>query len=80
MIEQDKNELRGVLQEISNSMTRMDAEKEYIKEAMAAASEKYQLNKKYLRKMAKVYHQNNFTDEVSDMEEFQKLYETIILS
>ena len=62
MIEQDKNELRGVLQEISNSMTRMDAEKEYIKEAMAAASEKYQLNKKYLRKMAKVYHQNNFTD------------------
>jgi hypothetical protein len=80
MIEQDKNELRGVLQEISNSMTRMDAEKEYIKEAIAAASEKYQLNKKYLRKMAKVYHQNNFTDEVSDMEEFQKLYETIILS
>ncbi len=80
MIEKDKNELRGVLQEISNSMTRMDAEKEYIKEAIAAASEKYQLNKKYLRKMAKVYHQNNFTDEVSDMEEFQKLYETIILS
>jgi hypothetical protein len=29
--------------------------------------------------MAKVYHQNNFVDEVSDMEEFQKLYETIIL-
>ncbi len=80
MIEKDKNELRGVLQEISNSMTRMDAEKESIKEAIAAASEKYQLNKKYLRKMAKVYHQNNFTDEVSDMEEFQKLYETIILS
>jgi len=80
MIEQDKNELRGVLQEISNSMTRMHAEKEYIKEAITAASEKYQLNKKFLRKMAKVYHQNNFTDEVSDMEEFQQLYETIVLT
>lgn len=80
MIEQDKKDLRGVLQEISNSMTRMNGEKDYIKEAIAAASEKYQLNKKFLRKMAKVYHQNNFTDEVSDMEEFQKLYETIILT
>jgi len=80
MIEQDKSELRGVLQEISNSMTRMAGEKDYIKEAINAACEKYQLNKKFLRKMAKVYHQNNFTDEVSDMEEFQKLYETIILT
>jgi hypothetical protein len=79
MIEQDKHELRGVLQEISNSMTRMAAEKDYIKESISAACEKYQLNKKFLRKMAKVYHQNNFVDEVSDMEEFQKLYETIIL-
>lgn len=80
MIEQDKKELRGVFQEISNSMTRMNAEKDYIKESINAASEKYQLNKKFLRKMAKVYHQNNFTDEVSDMEEFQTLYETIILA
>ena len=79
MIEQDKNELRGVMQEISNSMTRIAAEKEFIKEAIQAASEKYQMNKKILRKMAKVYHQNNFTDEVSEMEEFQKLYETVII-
>lgn len=80
MIDQDKHELRGVMQEISNSMTRIAGEKDYIKEALTAASEKYQLNKKYLRRMAKVYHQNNFTDEVSEMEEFQKLYETIIIT
>jgi len=80
MIDQDKHELRGVMQEISNSMTRIAGEKDYIKEALIAASEKYQLNKKYLRRMAKVYHQNNFTDEVSEMEEFQKLYETIIIT
>ena len=80
MIEQDKNELRGVLQEISNSMTRIAGEKDFIKEAILAASEKYQMNKKILRKMAKVYHQNNFTDEVSEMEEFQKIYESIVIS
>ena len=32
MIEQDKKDLRSVLQEISNSMTRMNGEKDYIKE------------------------------------------------
>lgn len=80
MIDQDKHDLRNILQEISNSMTRMNGEKDYIKESINAIAEKYQLNKKFLRKMVKVYHQNNFTDEVSDMEEFQKLYETILLT
>lgn len=79
MIEQDKHELRGVMKEISNSMTRISGEKDFIKEAIVRASEKYQLNKKILRRMAKVYHQNNFTDEVSEMEEFQKMYEDVII-
>jgi hypothetical protein len=80
MIEQDKHELRGVMKEISNSMTRISGEKDYIKEAIIRASDKYQMNKKILRKMAKVFHQNNFTDEVTEMEEFQKLYEDVIIT
>jgi hypothetical protein len=79
MIEQDKKALKDVLVEISNSLTRMDAERDYIKEAINEASEKFDINKKILRKMAKVYHRNNFTDEVTEMEEFQTMYESIII-
>ena len=79
MIEQDKVELKGVLTEISNSMIRVKSEREFIKEAIDAAAEKFQMNKKLLRKMAKVYHNNSFTDELMEMEEFQKLYESVVI-
>lgn len=79
MIEQDKKDVLNVLKELSNSMTRIEGERDYIKEAIADASEKFQLPKKQLRKMAKVYHKNNFADELTEMEEFQQLYESIVM-
>ena len=79
MIEQDKKELKGVLDELSNSMLRVESEKEFQREAISDASEKFEMNKKTLRKLAKVYHKNNFADEVVQMEEFQRLYETIVI-
>ena len=79
MIDQDKKDILGVLTEISNSMLRIKSEREYIKEAIDAAAEKYNMNKRILRKMAKVYHNNSFTDEVTEMEEFQALYESVVI-
>jgi hypothetical protein len=79
MIDQDKKDILGVLTEISNSMLRIKSEREYIKEAIDAAAEKYDMNKRILRKMAKVYHNNSFTDEVTEMEEFQALYESVVI-
>lgn len=78
MIEQDKKELKSILQEISNSMARMDGEKDYIKEAIKSASDKFNINKKILKKMAVVYHRNSFTDEISQAEEFQTMYESVL--
>ena len=79
MIDQDKKDILGVLTEISNSMLRIKSEREYIKEAIDAAAEKYDMNKRILRKMAKVYHNNSFTNEVTEMEEFQALYESVVI-
>lgn len=79
MIEQDKKELLGVLKEISNALTRSQAEREFVKEAIKEAAEKFQMNKKILRKMAKVYHKNSFSDEINEMEEFQKIYEDVVM-
>jgi predicted site-specific integrase-resolvase len=79
MIDVDKKALKGVLDELSNSMLRVKSEKEFQKEAIEDAAEKFNMNKKILRKMAKVYHNNSFTEEVMEMEEFQTLYESVVI-
>ena len=78
MIDSDKNKVLGVLKEISNSMTRSEAERDFVKEAIKAASDEHQIDKKQLRKLAKVYHRQNFTTEVQANEEFVELYEKIV--
>ena len=79
MIDVDKKALKGVLDELSNSMLRVKSEKEFQKEAIEDAAEKFNMNKKILRKMTKVYHNNSFTEEVMEMEEFQTLYESVVI-
>ena len=78
MIDTDKNKVLGVLKEISNAMTRIDGERSFIKEAVAAAAEEHEIDKKILRKMASVYHKNNFDAVQGENEEFSELYETIV--
>lgn len=78
MIESDKEKVLGVLKEISNAMTRIEGERGFINEALKEASEKYEIDKKQLRKLAKVYHRQNFSTEVAEQETFVELYETIV--
>ena len=79
MIDVDKKVLKGVLVELSNSMLRVKSEKDFQKEAIEDAAKRFNMHKKILRKMAKVYHNNSFTEEVMEMEEFQTLYESIVI-
>jgi|LakMenE18May11ns_1017448.scaffolds.fasta_scaffold9668411_2 hypothetical protein len=73
----DRKAIKGALDEISGSMTRIEAERDLIKEAIANTCENFGLNKKTFRRMAKVYHRQNFTQEREEHEEFETLYETI---
>jgi hypothetical protein len=41
-------------------------------------SDEFQLPKKTLNRMAKVYHKQNYTQEVAEHEEFEDLYTMII--
>jgi hypothetical protein len=74
----DRKTIRDALQEISNSMTRIEAERDYIKESIKEITDKYPvISKKVFRKMIKVYHAQTFSQEVEEHEEFENLYETI---
>jgi len=74
----DREKLLKIIRECSDSMTRMDAEKEYIKEAVGAISKELQLPKKLVAKMVKVYHKQNYDEEVAVHEQFETLYETVV--
>lgn len=74
----DRDKIKKMLAEISGSMTRIEAERDYIKESVKEMSAEFQLSKKTLNKMARVYHKQNFNEEVASHEEFEDLYETIV--
>ena len=73
----DRQAIKRALDEISGSLTRIEAERDLIKEAIANTCDNFDLNKKTFRRMAKVYHKQNFTQEREEHEEFETLYETI---
>lgn len=74
----DRLKIKKMLAEISNSMTRIDAEKDLIRETIKDMSDQFQLPKRTLSKMAKVYHKQNFQQEVQSHEEFESLYESVV--
>lgn len=73
----DREKIRKMLAEISGSFTRIEAERDLIRETIKEMSDQFQLPKKTLNKMAKVYHKQNFNQEVAEHEEFESLYEEI---
>jgi aspartokinase len=74
----DRQKIKKMLAEISSSMTRIEAERDLIRETIKEMSDQFQLPKKTLNRMAKVYHKQNYNQEVADHEEFETLYETIV--
>jgi hypothetical protein len=75
----DRKKIRDALQEISNSMTRVDAERDFIKDAVTDISDNFKLSKKTVNKLARVYHKQNFNQEVEQYQEFENLYEEVVV-
>jgi len=78
MIEEDKKDVMSWLREMSASMVRAEAERDFQKEAIKNASERFTLDKKILKRMARVYHKQNFQQEITEMSEFQEIYEKVV--
>jgi hypothetical protein len=74
---EQKKELQGAIREISGSMTRTEAERDLIREIVKDQSQKHQIPKKTINKIAKTYHKQNLTQEIEDHEEFVELYDSV---
>ena len=73
----DRKKVKDAINEISNSLTRIEAERDLIKEIVKEVSDTHQIPRKIVRKMAKTYHSQNLTQEVQEHEEFVDLYESV---
>ena len=74
----EQEKLLKVLRECSGAMTRMEGERDYIKESVTEICNQLQLPKKLVTRMVKVYHKQNYDEEVATHEQFETLYETIV--
>lgn len=77
LLEEDKKKIKNAMQEASNSLLRMDAERDHIKHIIEDLSDNFKIPKKTLSKMIKVYHKQNFQTEVAEHEEFEILYQSV---
>lgn len=69
--------IKDAMFEISASKTRAEGEKEFQKEAIAELHEKTKIPKKYLNKMATLYHRQNRSEVEGDMEATGELYDAV---
>ena len=69
--------IKKCMDELSASMSRIDGERDFTKEAINNICEEYEMSEKTFRKLAKVYHKQNFSKEVAEHEEFETMYEQL---
>lgn len=74
----DRKKLLSVIRECSDSLTRISAEKDFMREEVKEISKQLQLPKNLVNKLIKVYHKQNFDEEVAVQDQFETLYETIV--
>lgn len=80
MIQEERNKIREALKQVSDSMTRISAEKDLIKDIVAGVVEECSIPKKVFNKMAKVYYKQNFSEEIANNEEFENIYTEVVNS
>jgi len=74
---EDRKDVKNRLTEISNSLTRIEAERTHINEILTELQDQYELPKKHMRKVAKVYHKQNIREVKSEFDDIEEIYNTL---
>lgn len=73
----DKQALKGAVQEVNDSLTRVASEKTLQKEILDGISDKLGLDKKLVRRLASTYFKSSFKSEVEEHEAFEDFYNVL---
>lgn len=75
---QQKTAIKSCLQEISNSLTRVEAERDNIREIVNRCATEFEMNKRITRKLARIFHKNNIDEERAEQEEISNTYDAVV--
>lgn len=73
----DRAKIKAAMIECSGAMTRIESEKDYIKEAVAELAEEYEVPKKLLNKLLRVYHKSSKDQVLAEAEQMDVAYSAI---
>jgi galactokinase len=76
--ETQKAELKNAIRELNDSMTRIASERDFQKEALNNVADKTGVDKKIIRRMAKVYFKSNYAEEQEENRQFEEFYDGIM--
>ena len=74
---EDRKQVRERLSEISDSLTRIEAERDHINDILSDLQDEYELPKKYMRKVAKVYHKQNINEVKEEFSDIEDIYNAV---
>ena len=75
---EDRKKVQGALKEMSDSMTRVSAEKDLQKDIAQRMLDEVGVPKKDFNKLARIYHASNLMEEAARNEEFMEFAEAIM--
>lgn len=69
--------IQNAIKEANDCLIRVAAEREAVKDIVDDLAEKYELPKKFINKMIRIYHKSSFDQEASETEDFMELYTAV---
>lgn len=76
----DRKHIMDVVKEISASKTRMEAEKDFQKEAHNDLYDKFKIPKRLMTRFANAYHKQNYSEVLAVDSDFETLVATLVNS
>ncbi len=73
----DLAKIKAAIVECDGAMIRIESEREYIKEAIDVLAEEYNIEKKLIRKLLRVYHKANRDQVVAEADQLDTAYSTV---
>lgn len=76
--EEDKRRIKGAMVEYSNSLTRIEAERDQMKNIIADLADEVDIPKKILTKLCVSYHKQNLSEQEAEIDDVAALYEAVV--
>jgi len=74
LTQEQRRALKGRFEELSNSMTRVESERDLMKDIYNGIKEEFEIQPKLSRKLAKTYHKRDIHEVTAEADELEEIY------